>query len=75
MGTSKFIISSTAFDPKSLNEILPLGSQGLQIGGTSQYRPKKPGMSPRSHSKVSFGCIADGISLLLFSACLGRQGV
>jgi hypothetical protein len=30
-------------------------------------------MSPRSHSKVSFGCIAERISLLLFSACLGRH--
>jgi hypothetical protein len=31
-----------------------------------------PEMSPRSHSGVAFGCIADRISLLLFSACLGR---
>jgi hypothetical protein len=35
MGTSKIYDSSAAFDLKSLNPILQLVSQGLQIGGTS----------------------------------------
>ena len=30
-------------------------------------------MLAKSHTKVSFGCIADGVSLLLFSACLERH--